>query len=575
MLLGEGDDLVRLKPSTWADCERKLYDSLELLEYIYDNEQDEDRFWQLLGKLCAQSYWAFLRVVLGYRWMDPYWHGEEISNFIEHSKDQNKVIILPRSSGKTAMITTTYPVWKICQNPFALCQITNAAEDKASSFLSTVAALLIKNPRIKRMYPLIMPEKGKWSTKGYKLDTERMLKILRAEGAEGEGSIERTDPTLRSYGMRGNITGAHVTLQLHDDLISHEVAISRALLARAEAFLREGFRVVDAHGEVIVAGTRWVYYDFYGKILEGDLQANGKEWRMMKRGIFKPDGTLVWPQRTFIDMSGNISVAGYTEEQVEGFKKDPYYAALYLSDPKQENASDIDTTMVNVFESLPFPVGYIDRVVFETNGGGEVIANAFVEQCRKEGRHEIKIGKVRAEKGEKHTKISIVLGNEVNNGRFRISRLLWKGNDGLGQELREFPGSKHDDLLDCVCYIAKIAREPKPNELPRPVIIVDPAWTTKSGSDPTAIVCGLRMNGDLWILDAKRLRTSRPEVLAQEIFRMYYQWNNAEKKAISTPKKVYSGVRSFRSLIKGKSARRSSMYNGGFTVDLSSLGFKK
>ena len=508
--------------------------------------------------------------------MDPFWHGELISNFIEHNEGKNKVIILPRASGKTAVITTTYPVWQICKNPFALVQITNAAEDKAAAFTSTVAAILVKTPRLKKMFPMIKPTPGKWSMKGYKLDTEYIMKYMRDQGLDHEGAIERTDFTLKSYGMRGNITGAHVILQLHDDLISHEVAQSPALLARCEAFLREAFRVVDAHGEVLVAGTRWLYSDFYGKLLDNQLTANGRPWQILKHGIYKSDGTLAWPQRTFVDIGGKMSVSGYTDKQVEGFKADPFFAALYLCEPKQEGTSELDTSMIQVYDDLPFPVGFIDRVVFETNGAGEMMANSFIDQCRREGRHEIRVGKIKAPRAmNKQARIVSLLGAEVNSGRVHIPRELWAPNSGLGAQMREFGATERDDLLDATAYVCKLARDSEEPNLPRPVIMIDPSWAGKKTSDGTAIVCGVRVKGDLWILDAREIRTARNEVLAQEIFRMYYQWNNKEKKSGESRKKVYNGVRGFKSLTSRSVSRRGRIRNGGFTVDLSLIGYKK
>lgn len=554
-------------------------ESLDLLELLYDQlskdagEEGHNLWWRYVAKLCSQSYWAFLRVGLGYRWMDPYWHGEVIANFIDQNIGNDKVIILPRGSGKTATVTTPYPVWRICQDPLLLCQITNAAEDKARMFTSTVATLLTKTPRISRMYPMIKPKVGSWSAKGYKLDTEFLINQLKEEGMENEGALDRTDPTLASYGMRGNITGAHVGLQLHDDLITHEIARSPLLLERCEQFLKEAFRCCDAHGEIVIAGTRWLYGDYYGKLLEGELSAHKGPFKVLKHGVYKADGvTLVWPQSTYIDMSGNLQMAGYTEEQLDEAKKDSFFSALYLCEPRSEHEAILDSSMVNVFDTVPFPVGYMDGVCFEKEGAGAMIAENFSHQCRMEGRHEIRVTTVSAgRKLSKEAKIATTLGNEVNNGRLHVNRTVWKGNDNLGDEMRRFGTAKgHDDLLDCCTYLARLAKEPKPNEMPRPMIVIDPGFTDKKSSDPTAIVCGVRFNGDLWILDAKRIRTTRPEVLASEIFRMFYHWNNAEKKAVTQNKKVYTGVRGFYSLTRGRTKSRE-IQQGGFTVDLSLL----
>jgi hypothetical protein len=462
---------------------------------------------------------------------------------------------------------------------FLLCQITNAAEDKAQDFTSTVASLLVKTPRIQRMFPLIKPRKGEWSKKGYKLDTRYLMDQLREGKVSMEGAVARTDPTLRSYGMRGNITGAHVGLQLHDDLITHEVARSPQLLQRCESFLKEAFRCCDAHGEIIVCGTRWLFSDYYGKLLDGELSAHKGPFKVLKHGVYKDDGSLVWPQSTFFDASGNLDKAGYTNDQLEAAKKDSFFAALYLCEPRMEGEQLLESSMVNVFDDVPFPVGHIDCVVFEKEGAGEMISQAFSQQCRLEGRQEIRISTVSAgRKDKKEVRIISILGQEVNAGRLHVHRNVWKGNGNLGDEMRVFPqkgNGIHDDLLDCATYLVKLCKEPRPGELPRPTIVVDPAWTAKSTSDPTAIMIGVRLNGEIWILDSKRIKTTRPEILSQEIFRIYYQWNNVDKKAVISPKNRYNGVRGFYSLTRGKTRSHKGIKHGDFTVDLGLLQREK
>lgn len=582
LLLGQGDDLVRTKRSTWSQCEKNLYDALDVLESVYDanyeleEEERQSLFWQGTAKLCSQSYWAFLRVALGYRWMDPHWHGEVIADFIQKNQNKDKVIILPRSSGKTATVTVPYPAWKLCKDPFTLCQTTNVSDVKAGQFTDATAKIITNTKRIQLLYPLLKKESGAWSKKGYKIDTSKIVEALQEIDPHAGGAVERTDPSLISYGMRGNITGAHVKLQLHDDLISAEVARSGLLIARCEAFLREAFRTCDADGEIIVAGTRWMYDDFYGKLMDGELVAWKGQFEVLKHGIFTKDGELVWPQRTFMDMRGSLQLSGYTMEQVEGFRKDPLYDALYLCEPKSEKNSPLDIQMVQPFDNLPFPVGFMDRVLFEVDSGGKLMYQGFRDQIRLEGREEIKTQEINAPKKiSKVMRIATILGAEVNNGRLHVHRNVWKGGDSLGSQMRSFPKSAHDDLLDACTYGATYAQEPKHGELPRPIIVVDPAWTQKTTSDPTAIVCMVRVDGDLWILDAKTIRSSRPEVIAQEIFRMYYRWNNPVEKTTKEPKKRYNGVRSFNSLVRGRAGNRTGMKQGGFTVDLSLLGYKK
>ena len=576
ILLGDEDDLCRKPHKNIAGCEQALWGDIEMLEMLRGKVQNEAEWWACVGKVCQKSYWAFLRIILGYRWMDPYWHGEVITRFIEETRGRDRLIILPRDSGKTASVTVPYIAYKIACDPAALCQLTNANEDKAWQFARTASKIISNNSTFQKAYPHIKPSPEKWGKRGYEIDVSFLLQ-------DQSASIDRTDPSINAYGVKGNITGAHVNLQMHDDLINHETIKSPLKMQHVESFLKEAFRCCVAHGEIFISGTRWLYHDVYGEVLGGRIKAHKGRFAVLKHGIYRANGEICWPQRTFIDQKGHESKAGYTVEQVEGFKSDPLFPALYLCEPKSSENSDIDSELVQVFKikDMPFETGPVQGVYIEGSNAGTMLADAFKQMLMDEGRR-IRVETITAKGQSKDTRIKVYLGTYANSGKLHVNEEAWRGTHSLGTQIRNYPAGK-DDMIDAATYVCKLAKEPPAGEPPRITLVVDPAFTNDRHSDYTAIVCGVKYLGEVWILDSYQLKTTKPMVIGRQIIKMHDKWENAmsyAQRSAHKQKVGYNGLRTFSSRWRNGFRGRSGGSRGvessrSFYIDTSALGWKK
>lgn len=577
ILLGDTDSLCSKPHKSIAPCEQRLWSELEMLEMLRGKVTNQDEWWECVGNVCKKSYWAFLRIILGYRWCDPYWHGEVITRFIEDTRGMDRLIILPRDSGKTASVTVPYIAYKVACDPASLCQITNAAEDKAWQYARTAAKIIENNTTYQRAYPKIRPSSEKWGKRGYEIDTTLLLE-------DGVGTIERTDPTINAYGTRGNITGAHVSLQMHDDLINHETIKSPVKLSGVEGFLKEAFRCCVADGEIFISGTRWLYHDIYGEVLNGRIKAHKGRFAVLKHGIFKANGEICWPQRSFIDQKGAEGKAGYTNQQVEGFKSDPLFPALYLCEPKSADNSDINAEMIHVFaqKEISFETGPVQGVYIESANSGHFIIDSFKQMLFDEGRR-IRVEAISTQGQSKDARIKVYLGNYANLGKLHVAEEVWRGSNSLGTQIQNYPAGKVD-LIDAAAYVCKLAKEPPPGEPPRVIMVCDPAFSEEKTSDFTAIVCGVRYLGDVWILDAYQLKTTKVNIINRQIIKMHDKWENSMSYAHSRQDKKpsYTPLRTFNSKWRSSSRNnfrvgsRTARATGSFYIDSTTLtGGKK
>ena len=507
-----------------------------------------------MGRLALHSYWFFLREVLQYQWMDPWLHGEELCRFIEEDPDVPKIVLVPRGHGKTGMVTVPYPVWRLTQDPLGSICVCNAAEDRATKMISASAGIITNNERFKKCFPYMVPSK-KWGESGYVLDAR----------SKAEGSADRVDPSMISYGIGGNVTGSHIsTAFILDDVISREIAKSPVRLADAKAFFEEVCNCVDPGVGLLLCGTRWHYLDFYGEIERGELTAKNGPLRVLRLGCFKEDGSPLWPRKTYSYdrklRDGTVVTVekqvGFTPEELENLKKKKLFSALYLNEPVLSEDQQFQTDRLNVFpsiEDLPFQLGGVARAVFETESQAHAAYSAIKFIARQEGRRIIldKIDSMEDGKRiKKEDRILSYLQAPIAEGTVWIHRDIYRGTENLGEEMRTYPKG-HDDVLDASAWAIKIARDTPEGACPKVYIAVDPAFTEAAHSDYSAMVAVCKYRGNIYLLDARRLQTQHTDVLAREFFRFYDKFNQ-----FSETKKEKSRYMGFNSVSYHSGGRR-------------------
>lgn len=537
-----------------APCELRLQRHREVLAEIA-KQKGEKAYYRALGELAQKDYWLFLRDVLLFEWMDPWFHGEEVCTFLAKTEGQTRTVLMPRGSGKSGMITIPMPVWRLARDPMARIMVSNATETRANKFLRATASIITSMPRFQKCYPYLKAS-AKWGEGGYYLDIGAFDPSL--------ASVERGDPSLAAFGVTSNVTGSHVNGESFlDDLINKEMARSPEQRKLAEGFFIESLNCVDPGTTVTVCGTRWTYDDFYGKLVNGELAGKSGGSHVLKLGVTRKDehGSLqiIWPQKTYIDLATKASrTVGYTWEDIKALKKNlgSLFSALYMNEPVQDEDQKFDLQLIKKYKQLPFNTGRLASAYIEIESQARALYDGIRKVMTQEGRV-FRLEPITSRKASKRERILSNIQPVIADCRFNMPERLWTdGGNNLGEELRTYDKGS-DDCLDALAYCIALAREAK-GEPPRVFITIDPAFSVESYSDHTAIVAGCVFEGEFWLLDCFRFQTDRIDVMARQLFRMIDKYH---AKSTVSPQKFDMKLEGHKS--NGHSASAQQYYVSG------------
>lgn len=497
-----------------------------------------------MGKLALNDYWFFLRVICGYRFLDPWDHGEELVWFLEQNLGHPMMFLVPRGGCKSATITIPFLPWRLAKDPTLRGIITNVRDDKARKF-ARQAAGIITSQQYQACFPYVIPS-SKWGEEGYYVEDEN------EDGAGG-----RLDPSIGCFGVGGNLAGSHLRCILHDDLINEDTADSAAERAKAERLYKESLNCLDPGGQMVICATRWRPDDIYGRLekggnAEGGLSGPGEDFRVFKRGAERvvlgendiPEVEYFNPRRTFIDLKGQPQEVGYDEKYLESMKSvhGAMYHALYQNDPLPDGDRDFLLGEIRQFTNVPFRFNPLNKIGIEAGNPGASFVDSFRDELRRQEKtlnvERLKPQSLVKHATGKHPRIRAVLVPLINYGRFYIREDVWLRPGSLGQELRDFDKGD-DDALDALVWC--VLKAPK-HTLGKPIIpylAVDPAFTAERQSNHTAIVVGCWYGEDFYVLDCDKFKTSKVDHKYQRIMRMYERYTSQPREEVKSEPKVH------------------------------------
>lgn len=393
----------------------------------------------------------------------------------------------------------------------------------------TAANAIVRNKFYQGCFPDIK-QSTKWGEGGYYLD------LSEEDGGEStKFTFDRVDPSIGSYGTTSNIVGAHISgLILHDDLINKEIAKYPNQVRAVEEFFRESLNCLDSGATMCVIGTRWTYFDFYGKILSGEIVAtDGEPFNILKLGVTRDDGSVIWPKRKFFDLSGKEREIGYSEEFIKAQRKiqGKLFSALYYNEPVLDDDRQFDLPKIKTFKhSPPFDIGPALAIGIEVGTAqGAALKYPILELKRREHKR-FRVEELhRGTKIAKHDAIRGTLQPLIFDYRLNIREDLFSDKmPGLGQEFRDFDKGS-DDCLDALEHAIGMAKDPPEGQNPYVYIACDPAFTLDG--DATAICAVCKYEGEVWVLDLDRFFSDRVDNIIRRCVRMYDKWSSGKLRA--------------------------------------------
>lgn len=534
-----------------APCMKQLKLHLDYLRDVA--EREPDNYYPEMARIARESYWFYLWVICGYRWLDPWDHGEEIVPFIQENWGSPMMFLLPRGAGKTGTITIPIFPWTISRDPTFTAGIANATEEKAGEFTRSAAAIIADAKLYRECFPEIVPS-DKWGEAGYRITLN---------DAE-EQFLGRADPSLKPFGVGSNLTGSHLRGFIADDLINEQSSKSEAERQKARGFLGESFNTVDPGGVYIVCGTRWRFDDFYGEIEDDKIVGPFGSFKILKRGAERyvqddqgnPYLEVYNAHRTYVDQFGKDVQVGYTPEFLLAQKKNlgTLYYALYQNTPLSDADSQFEVERVQQHIEFPGELGPVVQVGVECESAGPMILQQILKIMREQNRI-FSVAKLTAPKKDKHARIRAVLQPMIDNGNINIRDDLWRQNGNIGTEIRQFDKGE-DDCLDALTY--NVLKAPKwiagkPSGV---YITVDMAYTAERESNHTCILAGAYLRDVHYTLDCVKFKTPKIETIASQLFKVYDKFQRKQYE-VSKPGARVSAVHSL-----GNAPRRRRLSRG-------------
>jgi predicted phage terminase large subunit-like protein len=282
-----------------------------------------------------------------------------------------RMILMPRGTGKSALITQAYTLQRLCADQNLAVLIANERLENAVAFLAAIKQQVEQNELLQSLFPEIVPA-------NYNETTWSTTKILlpRTSG--------RQEPSILCIGSGGTVTGMHPDLIIADDIISRE-AMENARrgdgnltdqmvrwLAQLVPLLNSGY---EPFPEILLAGTRWYRGDVYERAEE--LWGAGQSQETWMLSVKTPTGTsepipvhrtgdvvtfsrkavengrATWPERKGYDVESLAKLRLMDAE---------LYAANYQNDPSDDLTSTFKESWVQYYDwSTPdVAVQYID-----------------------------------------------------------------------------------------------------------------------------------------------------------------------------------------------------------------------
>lgn len=197
----------------------------------------------------------FCYYVLGYHDMND--EHFALCDFLQDSRRKFKLILMPRYTFKSCLITQGYSLWKLIKNPDSRIMIYSDAHSKAQGFLSGIKNHIegkMGRSRFREFYPKweVNPHKDKWNESQINVSVRK------------QGSVESN---IDTGGIESSKTGFHYEIVFFDDIVSDLNVTTKAQMDKVHECYRKALSLLIPNGDIVMVGTRWHFNDLYGRII--------------------------------------------------------------------------------------------------------------------------------------------------------------------------------------------------------------------------------------------------------------------------------------------------------------------
>jgi predicted phage terminase large subunit-like protein len=192
----------------------------------------------------------FITRVLGYQFIPFHQRWWEFTG-----KNRFSLILAPRGHGKSTILTVSFSLFRILDNPdFRLLIVSNTAA-QAQSFLREIKHHLEINTKITDVWGDLT---------GHPWNESEITMASRLHGAK--------EATVTAMGVMGPVISKHYDIIILDDVVDEEAARSKTMRRKLETwYYKELLPTLEPNGELHIIGTRYHHNDLYGRLIEAGV----------------------------------------------------------------------------------------------------------------------------------------------------------------------------------------------------------------------------------------------------------------------------------------------------------------
>ncbi len=266
----------------------------------------------------------FDREILGY---DPVERTHRECLDYVSSDRKRKLVLMPRHSYKTTLITVGKVIQKICQNPNIRILIDSETHGQSVDMLRMIKEHLTGNAKLIGMFGEFKKgdSKNKQIWKGDSIVISQRTGVFR-------------EPTVRAGSVGKVNVGDHYDLIISDDWVSDKNTTTSDQIKKVIDHWKAIHSVLTPTGELLIIGTRWSYDDLYGHII--DNEELYKEYLPFIRSAYKENGDLFFPEeltQAFLE----------TQRKTQG---EYMFSCLYLNDPLPVSSQDFQEEWIKSYK---------------------------------------------------------------------------------------------------------------------------------------------------------------------------------------------------------------------------------
>lgn len=232
-----------------------------LLPVLMDKKQQLAAItYNLEKKRGLRDFFYFNTEILGYDATERTHLGVHKYMMDRQNEDKGirKMVLMPRYSYKTSLITVGYALWRLCRDYNLRVLIASEAYDpQTTDILRMIRAHLERNQKLRALYGEFDAEKDKRPWKIGSMEIAQRTLVDRNPSL-GAGSVGRVD------------TGSHYDLVLLDDIVSKNNIDTSEQIQKVVDYWKAIHSVLSPKGELVLVGTRWHFDDLYGYIIDDE-----------------------------------------------------------------------------------------------------------------------------------------------------------------------------------------------------------------------------------------------------------------------------------------------------------------